>query len=123
MEFLKIYKPKHYDYFLPIAEKIINKKDDLNSWIRSLDTEVISIWLKTYKHLEKNNTTFFEESAIFVTVIIRLFMIELDVNDDIKLSNKEIIKLINRFNFALKTELVYRKDMIKKTPKYSIIQD
>jgi hypothetical protein len=122
VEILKKYKPKHYDYFIPIINKIIGDYLDVHKYIKSLGTEEILAWLKSVKHIEQKNMAFFEECGILITLVIRLFILELDI-EDVKLTNNDIIKLIERFDKSLKTEIAYRKDALDSTPKYTIIKD
>lgn len=122
IEYLKTYNPKHYDYFLPVVNKIIGDKLDIHKFIKSLGTNDILIWLKSISHIKKNNLGFFEESCVLTTLVIRLFVLELDI-EDVKLTNKEIMKLIERFETSLKIELAYRKDTLDSTPTYTIIKD
>ncbi len=122
MEFLNKYNPKHYNAYLSIIGKIIGKHTDLHSWIKSLATNDILVWLNSFYHLHHNNEKFFEECTILTTLTIRLFALELDIQH-VELKNKEIEKLLLRVKRALSTELAYRKDVIETTPKYTIIKD
>ena len=121
-EFLKKYNLKHYKYYLSIVDKRIGEHDDLHKFIKSLGTHDILVWLKSLALAKEEPIAFFEESCILLTLVIRLFCMELDIKE-VQLSNKEIIKLLERFEKALKTELAFRKEVIKNHPKYSIIKD
>jgi hypothetical protein len=122
IEFLKKYAPKHYNHYLPVIINKIGEQRDIHKFIKNLGSNDILIWLKAVSVLEKNSISHFEESTIVITLVIRLFILELDITDA-KLTNKEIIKLVKRFKKSLTTELAYRKDIITKTPKYSILKD
>ena len=122
MEFLKKYNPKHYKAYVSIISKIVGNHTELHSWIKSLGTSDILVWLKSLHYLIEDNARYFEECAILVTLAIRLFALELDI-EHIELKNKEIEKLLLRIKKALTTELAYRKEVIEKTPKYTIIKD
>ena len=122
MEFLNKYTPKHYKSYVSIVSKIIGNHNDLHKWVKSLGTNDILVWLKSIAHLENNSVGFFEECSIITTLCIRLFILELDI-EDAKLKDKEIIKLIQRVKSALKTELAYRKEVLDKTPIFTILKD
>lgn len=122
MEFISKYSPKHYISYVTIANKIIGEYTDFHKWVKSLSTNDILIWLKSIAHVEHNTIGFFEESNIVVTLIIRFFCLELDI-ESAKLTNDEIIKLIQRVKKSLRTELAYRKNKIGETPIYSILKD
>lgn len=122
MEILKKYTPKHYNSYLSIVNKIIGDYVDLHKWIKSLGTNDLLVWLKSIANIENNNNTFFEESSIVITLVIKMFCLELDV-DHVNITNREIRKLILRLKFALKTELAYRKNVLDKTPTYTILKD
>lgn len=122
MEFLNKYSPKHYKSYLSSINKILGNHNNVHTWVKSLGTTGILSWLKMITFFEKNNIALFHESSTVVTITIRLFILELDVKDA-KLTNKEIKQLVNRFQKVLATELAYRKDIINKTPKFTILKD
>ena len=122
MEFITKYTPKHYKSYVSVADKIVDKHTDLHKWVKSLGIKDILIWLKSIAHLENNSLGFFEESSIVITLVIRLFCLELDI-ESAQLTNKEITKLIQRVKYSLRTELAYRKDTLEKTPVFSILKD
>ena len=117
MEFITKYTPKHYKSYVSVADKIVDKHTDLHKWVKSLGTKDILIWLKSIAHLENNSLGFFEESSIVITLVIRLFCLELDI-ESAQLTNKEITKLIQRVKYSLRTELAYLKETLEKTPLY-----
>jgi len=121
-EFLKKYNPKHYKYYLSIVNNRIGKNGNLNTFIKSLGTSDILVWLKSISLIRESYVSFFEESCILVTFVIRMFCVELDI-ETVELKDSEIIKLIERFEKALKMELGYRKDVLGKPPKFSILKD
>ena len=122
MEFLKKYDPKHYKIYLPIVNKVIGDHTDLHRWIKSLGTNDILIWLKSIALLEQESHAFFEECTILVTLVIRLFCLELDI-DYVELKNAEITKFLERLKSSLKKELAYRKDVIDTTPTFTLLKD
>ena len=72
MKFLEKYNPKHYKAFLSIIAKIIGKHKELHTWVKSLGTNDILVWLKAFQHLKEDNGKFFEESSIFLFKIFKL---------------------------------------------------
>jgi len=123
MEFLKKYNPQHYTYYLSKVEKIIDNHTDLNKWVKHLGTDDLLVWSKVYNHFNLNTPEFYEESALLITLVIRLFMLELDVENRLKLNNQQIKKLLVRFQYAIEMEYAIRKAEKKVNIKYSLIKD
>lgn len=121
-DFLKKYDPKHYKHYLYIINKKIGEYQNVHKYIKSLGTQDILFWLKSLDIIEEKSISFFEQCTVLVTLVIRLFILELDI-EDVQLTNKEIIKLIKRYRKALKIELSYRKDVIDTTPTYTLLKD
>ena len=121
-EFLKKYTPNHYKHYQPIVKKRIGNDGNLNKFVKGLGTPDVLVWLKSISLAEEKHSSFFEESCILTTFVIQLFCLELDI-ESVQLKDREIIKLVERFEKALKFELAYRKDVINNTPKYTIIKD
>jgi len=123
MKFLIKYNSHHYSFYLTLAEKIIDNHTDLNKWVKDLGTDDLLIWSKTYNHLMNNESAFYQESALLVTLVIRLFILELDVDNQIELSNYQIKKLLKRFQYAIEMEYAIRKSEKNVKIKYSLITD
>jgi len=121
-EFLKKYTPKHYKHYQSIVDKRIGNEGNLNKFVKGLGTPDILVWLKSISLMEEKHSSFFEEGCILTTFVIRILCLELDV-EIVELKNSEIIKLIERFEKALKLELAYRKDVIDSTPNFTILKD
>lgn len=124
MRFLKKYTPLHYKMYLDNVDYYLNKNkkynDDINMWIKELDNSHLIFLSKSMSYLLNNSRLFFEESAIIMTLIIKLFMIELDLEtQEIKLTINDLKKLILRFDKILKFELQLR--MNKSTEYRNII--
>jgi hypothetical protein len=113
MEIIKKYKPKHYDTFLPVVNKMLGDNNNLHEWVKNLENRDIIVWLICIEHCEKEMMVFFHEIAILLTLVIRLVCIELDV-ETINLKNKEIKELIFRLKSVLQTELKFRNNEIKR---------
>ena len=65
-----------------------------------------------------------EESFVFITLVIRLFILELDIEENkIKLTNNEIVKLLLRFEHSIKTEYAYRTNVIDDRDKHTLLVD
>lgn len=122
MNFLKKYNPKHYQAFLSVVTNIIGDNEDLHTWVKNLGMNDILVWLKSIQHVNENNNRYFEESCILTTLVIKLFSLELDI-EDVELKNSEIEKLINRTKKVLLKEVSYRNDVIEKPERYSILKD
>lgn len=131
MEFLKKYQPKHYKNYISRVDDYLSRytKDysGIDSWVKSLAKKDVVSLNKSMRYLLRNNKVYFEESAILMTMIIRLFMIELDVDgNSIKLSNKELKKLVWRFDRVIREELEYRmsiKGNRKNKNSYTLLKD
>ena len=66
MDFLKKYKPKHYNNYLHIVDKELDKLKNKNVhfWLKSLKDKDIFVLNKTVKNIITNNSLYFEESTI-----------------------------------------------------------
>lgn len=123
MTSIKYYNSDHYDFFLEKANILIKNYNDVDSWVRNLTDEELVVWLKTLKKLKKNDLEYFQETSIFLTVIIRLFILELDVQTKIKLTNNQILRIIKRFEYVISMEYGYRKRYFNGTNKYTLLKD
>ena len=132
MEFLNKYEPKHYSNYIEVVDNYFCKnymnKDSFNDWVKSLKERDIITLNKTMNFMIKNDEKYFEECAKLLTLIIRLFMLELDRNyNSIQLNNKEIKKIVYRFKKIIQTELVFRKTNtildLKEPKPYSLLSD
>ena len=127
MDFLKKYKPKHYNNYLHIVDKEIDKLKNKNVhfWLKSLKDKDIFVLNKTVKNIITNNSLYFEESTILMTFLIRLFMLELQIDvDSISLSNKELKKIIKRFFLIINKEMNIRKNFENdNNDVYTLIKD
>lgn len=124
MESIKKYTPDHYDYYFHKAEKLLDGHANIDSWVRSLTEENILIWMSALRRVKTNDDVYFQEIAIFITILIRLFALELDISINLELKNSEIEKLVNRFDYAIKREYAARKDILGSTKrKYTLLKD
>lgn len=124
MNIIKKYKPKHYDNYYKKVIKITGKYKDINGWLKYLSIDDMLVWLKTLMNAEKDNSLYLEENFIFITLVIYLFILELDVEENgIKLTNKEIINLIKRFEFCLNAEYSYRTNITNERLKYTLLKN
>lgn len=124
MDIIKKYKPEHYDSYQKKITKIVGEHRDINTWLRHLGLSDMMIWLKTLLNTKKDHPLYLEENFIFITLIIRLFVLELDIDENkIKLSNDEILKLIQRFEHSINTEYAYRTNVIDDRDKHTLLVD
>ena len=126
MEILKLYTDKNYDNCIKRIEKaklLPDNINDLNDFITNQATGKLRVWIKVTDFTIADNINYRSESNLLITLLIRLFARELDV-DEVNLSNKEIIKLLKRFSKAIKYEYAHRGGLIDKKPKYyTILRD
>jgi hypothetical protein len=121
MDVIKSFNSNHYSHFLDEANDLIANHKDIDTWIRCLSKEEINIYIRTIKHLKSNNLKYIEECSILLTIIIRFFFLELDYDDEISITTKQIKNLVNKFEKAIETE---EKAIREKKPfngKYSLI--
>lgn len=133
-DFLKKYSPKKYEESIPAVELYIRDDNNaydmsLDDWISNLTNKDIIALNKTMNYLVSNDSKYFEEVCVMVTMIIRLFMIELDLGKQgVKLTNIQIMKIIKRFMKILTIEMQRRMDMDEKIKKgedlhYTLLKD
>ena len=109
MDIIKKYKPEHYEFFQKKIEIILSGHKNIDSWVCELKSYEIIFWIKILRDLFDNNPYFIEEYYITITLIIKLFMLELDVETKtIKLKNNEIKKLIKRFYKIICSEYLHK---------------
>ena len=122
MNFIKKYTPTHYNHFIKKANKIIGKYNNTNELIINSNDNELFIWFKTIKYLNNDKDIYFEECSILLTLIIRLFILELDIDDNkIELTNNKIIELIQKFENIIKIECGYRKNINVNKTNYSLL--
>jgi len=118
MELLKKYEIKNYDNNIKKLKTILTDNiHDVNDFIMQQPTGKLRIWIKITDYTIADNQNYRSESYLLITMIIKLFSLELDV-ENVSLSNSEIIKLLKRFSKVIKFEYAYRNTLIKKKPKY-----
>lgn len=124
MEFIKKYNPKHYNYYLKKAEGYMNEYTTINAWIKNLYDEELVIWICNLTMLENDDSNYYEENSILLTILIKIFITELDVETDkIGLKNSEIEKLVLKFKHILSREYSNRKKIgVYKNEKYSLLK-
>lgn len=123
MKFIKKYDPKHYNYYLDKIMVFIGKHKDINSWIKSLSDAEVIIWSCNIKLLEDNCDEYYEEASQLITLVIKFFMIELDINDqNIELKNSKIKDLIKKFKHNLYREYSNRNNIHEyKEEEYTLL--
>ncbi len=91
MNFIKNYNSRHYGYFLKKIKFLMEKNIDVNKWIKSLNDNKLKYWIYVIMSFENNNSDHYEEISILLTTIIRLFILELEIDtNQIKLKNIDI---------------------------------
>lgn len=115
MNYIEDFQPTHYSFFVKKCKKIIGDCTDINCWVKNISVNENIIWIKTVKNLKKNKKDFNVESSTLISLVILLFMLELDVEDEkVELSNKEIKKLINRFEKIVRLEYGMKQNLMKR---------
>ena len=118
MELLKKYEIKNYDNNIKKLKTILTDNiHDIDDFIKQQPTGKLRIWIKITDYTIADNQNYRSESYLLITMVIKLFSLELDV-ENVSLSNSEIIKLLKRFSKVIKFEYAYRNTLIKKRPKY-----
>ncbi|NJO63482.1 MAG: hypothetical protein HC836_36390 [Richelia sp. RM2_1_2] len=122
MQVLKEYKSEHYDTYITNADAIISNYTDINELIIGITNKTLLLWLRASNIMTKNNNKYFEESAIMLTLVIKLFKMELAV-EEIKLNDEQIEKIFNRFHKILKEEFLYRRKLPERKCVYTLLKD
>jgi len=123
MEIIKEYKTEHYNNNIEIVDSIIGDHKDIDSLIKSFNDKTLLIWLRACNILIKNNRKYFLETTTMLTLSIRMFLRELDVDEGILLNNKQIQTIYDRFHLILKKEFVNRYKNKKSDAIYTLLKD
>ena len=123
MEIIKKYQTAHYNNNIEIDDTIIGEHDDINSLIKSLNDKTLLIWLRACNIMVKNNKKYFAETTTMLTLSIRMFFRELDVDEGIALNNKQIKKIFERFHLIIKKEFVVRHMKRTSEEEYTLLKD
>lgn len=123
MKFIKKYTPIHYNHFSDKAEEYIGEYNDIDKWIKGRNNQTIIKWVRLINLFENNNEEYYEEYCIMLTMMIKFFVIELDIDDDvIKLKNSEIFKISKKFKHAFYSEYAIRSGIKEINPiKHSLL--
>lgn len=125
MEYIADYQPKHYSYFLKKCEKLIEECKDIDCWAKNITEDDNILWIKTVKSFKNDLPEFAFESSMLITLVIALFILELDVQDNqVELTNSEIEKLILRFEKIMRKEFGYKHLKINRNGHtYTLLKD
>lgn len=125
MKFVSRYKPSHYEFFLKTANKLIGNHTDIDSWVKSYTTEQLKVVLRVIDYLKIGNKLYLEECSKFITVSIRLFILELDLDtESVSLDDDKIINIVNRMETIIKSEYAYKSGFIKYIDRnYTLLSD
>lgn len=124
MEIIRKYKVSHYSYYLPKIEKVIGNHTNIETWVKDMGMSDILIWLQALGYLKQNSYQYFEQASKVITLLIRFFMVELDIEENyISLTNSQLDALVRRFDHILKTEYAYRNEIRKERTEYTLLKD
>ncbi len=123
MEIIREYKTEHYNNNIEVADSIIGDHNDIHTLIKSLNDKTLLIWLRACNIMVKNNRKYFSETTTMLTLSIRMFLRELDVDEEISLNNKQIQTIFNRFHQIIKKEFVLRHMKKKSKEIYTLLKD
>lgn len=113
MEFVKKFNQRHYKVYIDKLEPFLNGFLNLNSWIKNFENQELNIWIELIRIFEEDSDEYYEEFSILLTILIKFFIDELDIDDNkIKLNNSQIEKLIFNFKYALYREYSNRKNIL-----------
>jgi hypothetical protein len=112
MKFIEKFNQRHYGVYLEKIDKYIGKHKSINTWIKSLDDFDLIIWLNLIRIIENNNDEYYEEYSILLTIVINFFILELDIDQNIKLKNSFILKLFKNFKYSLYREYSNRNHIM-----------
>jgi len=124
MEIIRKYKNSHYIYYLSKIEKEIGNNNSIETWVKGMGMSEILIWIQATEYVKTDNYRYFEQACKVITLLIRFFMIELDLEENVmSLTNTQIGSLIYRFEYILKTEYAYRNNIKDKRTEYTLLKD
>lgn len=124
MDFIRKFNKKHYDYYIHKIDTYIDGSKDVDKWIKKISDNELIVWVRTIKYVELNNRDYYMEMSMLLTIIIKFFIIELDINEmGVNLKNTDIEKLFKNFKHILYTEYSNRNNIGKfKIENYSLIK-
>jgi hypothetical protein len=101
----------------------MGKNIDVNKWIKSLNDNHLKYWIYVIMSFENNNSDHYEEISILLTTIIRLFILELEIDtNQIKLKNSDIKRLATKVKYSLYREYSNRNNITKfSDEEYSLL--
>ena len=112
MGFVKKFNQKHYKVYLEKIEEFINGFSNIDEWIKNFGNKELENWIRVIHLYEANSDEYYEEFSILLTILIKFFIIELDIEDNgIKLKDSQIEKMIFNFKYALYREYSNRYDV------------
>jgi hypothetical protein len=123
MKILSLYQPTHYNFYVKKINRKIGKSKDIYQWIKKQSANDLKYWARISTISERDSKYYYEECFKYITIAIRLFIIELEVEENIQLNNSEIEKILKRFKHCIYSELKYKNNKLKKRNQYSLIKD
>ena len=118
MRFIKKFSQKHYKVYLDTIGKYVDPYPSINEWVKSFSEKELDIWIGVVNLFEKDDEKeyeeYYEEYSIMLTILIKYFIIELDIEEDsITLKNSQLKKLVLNFKYILYREYSNRNEIME----------
>ena len=105
MRFVKTFDQRHYKVYLGKIDDFTNGYTNVNNWVKNFGDQELNVWIQLINLLEEDSKEYYEEFSILLTILIKFFIIELDIEEEgVKLKNSQLEKIIMDFKYILYRE-------------------
>ena len=122
MKLIKKFKEKHYNFYSDKADNYLKNYVDIISWKKKLSNDELLIWIRFIYLIENNCYEYYGEISVGLTILIKIFKIELGIEDqNIEISYSKLEKIIQNFKKIIYSEYSNRKNLLDKKLNFNKI--
>lgn len=115
MYLIKKFNEKHYNFYSDKADNYLKNYVDIVSWKKKLRNDDLLIWIRFIYLIENNCYEYYGEISIGLTILIKMFKIELGIEDqNIEISYSNLEKIIQNFKKIIYSEYSNRKNLLNE---------
>lgn len=112
MRFIKKFDQNHYKVYLSKINLYVRDMITIDEYVKSLSDRELKIWIALIEIFEFDDKEYYEEMSMLLTIIIRFFIIELNVDlNKIELKNSQINKIFLNFKYIIYREYSNRNNI------------
>jgi hypothetical protein len=125
MKILTEYNNNHFNYYFNKIDLFNENGLEINSWIKLLNNRELFFWIKICLFIKNSSTLHLHINIKAITFVLKMFLIELDINLSLVTSFNDDYKhiIINRFYKILLYEYSYRRKLINKKITYTLLKN